>query len=167
MVVNEHLYYPAYECDLFSLSLIYFKWSWYIPKAKGFQKFESFVFIDATINQPLSRQPRENTAKNVLKIYILLALMKIPLIFLISLIKKKKAVRRKEIYGSGRPDSLWEFKRVLALSGACVNEWQIRGCGKDFMKPLQVRRGGPAVQAVLLASINYSRFCIYSENRAA
>lgn len=32
--------------------------------------------------------------------------MKIPLIFLISLIKKKKAVRRKEIYGSGRPDSL-------------------------------------------------------------
>lgn len=67
MVVNEHLYYPAYECDLFSLSLIHFKWSWYIPKAKGFQKFESFVFIDATINQPLSRQPRENTAKNVLK----------------------------------------------------------------------------------------------------
>lgn len=48
-------------------------------ESERISKVEIVRFIDASINKPLSRQPRENTTKNIEK-YILLALMKIPIV---------------------------------------------------------------------------------------
>lgn len=65
---------------------------------------------------------------------------------------------------------------ALALLGACVNEWRswrwhICGCGARqamhrLYEAVASSPRGFGQPGVLLASINYARFCIYTENQA-